>query len=941
VNAGDVARSGNLGPAELARSEASLRERLARLESIIEGSQLGTWEWNVQTDHFLVNERWAEMLGYRLAELPAHADTWRRLVAPEDRQEARRVLELHFAGKLPLYECEFRMRHRDGHWVWVQARARIASRTVDGKPLTMAGTQTDITPRKQAEEEARLALQQREVAQRRSAEIIATVDGIVWEADARTFRFTFVSAQAERMLGYPIASWLDDPSFWADHLHPDDRELAVAYCMACTQEMRDHHFDYRLRAADGRYLWMQDVVTVVAEAGRPVQLRGFMMDITARKSAEEALRTSQAFLSTIFQGCAVSVFVVEVSESGGYTYSAANSTHERLLGVKNEDLVGRSPADLVPLLGQEIVDFAISLYDRCVRERAPIESEFQVPDGQAAGWWFTRLTPLFDADGGRVVRLIGNGIPITSRKNAEEALRESEERLRLAVRASNVGLWDWDLSTHRVRYSREWKAQLGYEEDEIGEGFEEWQDRVHPDDLPGTLERVRRYLAAPVGGIEAELRLRHKDGTWRWIYTRSEVVCDEGGQPLRVLGCHVDVTERRMLEEQLRQSQRMDAIGQLAGGVAHDFNNLLTVIQGNGALLREEDEPLSAQQREALDELLQAAERAAALTRQLLTFSRRQRIEARALDLNAVVRDLCNMLQRLLGEDVRLQLELAPAALAIRADPSLLEQVLVNLAVNARDAMPSGGRLLVETRQVLIGPDDASAGPDAKPGPHALLRVADGGAGILPEHLPHIFEPFFTTKEVGKGTGLGLATVFGIVREHGGWVRVASELGRGTRFDVFIPLLAAQAAASDTDPLASGASAPSALHGGSETILVVEDEESVRRLVQRVLSGAGYHVFTAASGADALVLLGQGGLQVDLVLTDLIMPGGISGQELGRRLREGRPEQRILYMSGYPRENSARGGPDRLRLHPGASTLAKPFTPASLLDGVRECLAGR
>ena len=798
-----------LGPGpDSVRAEAALRERISRLESVIDGSHVGTWEWNVQTGQADINERWAEMLGYSLAELrPLDIGAWRRLMHPDDLKASNQQLELHFAGQLAQYDCECRMRHEDGHWVWVQSRGRISSRTVDGRPLMMSGIQSDISARKQAEAAAQQAQQQREIAQRRHAELIATVDGIVWEADAQTFRFSFVSTQAERILGYPVSRWLNEPTFWADRIHPDDLQFAVSYCVACTQEMRDHSFDYRMRAADGHYVWLQDVVTVLAEDGRPKQLRGIMVDITARK-------------------------------------------------------------------------------------------------------------------------------------NVENALRESEERLRLAVQASRVGLWDWDLETNRVRYSREWKAQLGYEEHEISDDFNEWQSRVHPDEVASALEEVQRYLAAPVGGLESELRMRHKDGSWRWIYTRAELIRDTAtGRPLRFLGCHLDVTERRLLEEQLRHSQRMDAIGQLAGGVAHDFNNLLTVIQGNASMLQDDAEPLTAQQDEAVSELLRATERAAALTRQLLTFSRRQRIEARPLDLNAVVRDLFSMLQHLLGEDVRLELALEPAALGVVADPGLLEQALVNLAVNARDAMPGGGQLLVETRRVELLAGDPDLAADARPGLHARLRVADTGCGIAPEHLPHIFEPFFTTKEVGKGTGLGLAMVFGIVRQHGGWLRVTSQVGSGSRFSVFLPAVQSHAAGSELSP-PTGAATPSPARGGTEAILLVEDEEPVRRLVQRVLSQAGYRVLTAESGRDALQLVEQGGLDVDLVLTDLIMPGGISGHDLGRRLRLRRPDQRLLYMSGYPRDGTARDDPE-LRQHAPTPTLAKPFTPASLLDSVRACLEAR
>ncbi|MEY2933958.1 MAG: hypothetical protein RL033_4707 [Pseudomonadota bacterium] len=924
--------------ADPSRGEEALRERIARLESIIEGSGVGTWEWNVQSGQVACNERWAEMLGCTLAQLqPLNASAWRALAHPEDLLECNRQLALHFSGALSRFDCECRIRHQDGHWVWVQTCGQLFSRTVDGLPLMMFGTQRDISARKQAEENARHAQEQRELAQRRRDEIIASVEGIVWEADAQTFRFSFVSPQAERLLGYPLSRWLEEPTFWADHIHPDDRQFALSYCADCTREMRDHRFDYRMQAADGRYLWLQDVVTVLVEDSQPKQLRGIMVDITARKRVEEALRTSEEFLTTIYRNSEIGIFVANVSESGGYTYSGVNPAHERLIGVANADVAGKSPQELLPYIGPEVVAYVEALYDQCVRERTPLESEFYVPGGLAQGWWLSRLTPLFDGEGGRVIRLIGSSMPIDSRKRAEEALRESEERLRLAVQASNVGLWDWELATNQVRYSREWKAQLGHEEHEISDDFSEWQRRVHPDDLAATMERVQHYLAEPRGAHEVEFRMRHKNGSWRWIYVRAELLCDPGGRPLRFLGCHLDVTERRLLEEQLRHSQRMEAVGQLAGGVAHDFNNLLTVIQGNAELLREEVELSPAERSETLSELSSATERAAVLTRQLLTFSRRQRLEARPLDLNAVVQNLFSMLQRLLGEDVRLRLDLAPTVAAVHADPGLLEQLLVNLAVNARDAMPGGGELLVETSQVQL---EASAPhpPETKPGPYARLRMTDSGTGIRPEHLSHIFEPFFTTKEVGKGTGLGLATVFGIVQQHGGSVRVTSELARGSCFEVLLPSATHDAASRASTPLPGPAVRSVPAPRGTEAILLVEDEEPVRRLVQRVLTQTGYRVFTAPSGSEALLLLQREALEVDLVLTDLIMPGGVSGQDLGRLLREQRPELKILYMSGYAGDIGARDVPARLRLPANARTLAKPFTPASLLDSVRACL---
>ena len=828
VKTGEPSRPGAPSPADAARVESALRERLSRLESSIDGGHVGIWEWNVQTGLVVCNDCWAMDLGYTPAELrPLSIETWRGLTQPDDLREHSRQLERHFAGELAQCDCEWRLRHRAGHWVWMHCRGRLVSRTVDGKPLMMAGVQIDISARKQADD----------------------------------------------------------------------------------------------------------------AAGQARERRASPLDSSARERTEGALRDSEAFLATIYQNSDIGIFVVEVAEDGEYTYSGVNPTYERLLAVKKDDVVGRKPRDLIGVIGLGAVEYIEDLYGRCVRARAPVESEFHAAVGPAQGWWLCRVTPLFAADGGRVTQLIGSSLPISSRKRAEEALRESEERLRLAVQASNVGLFDWELGSLKVRYSREWKAQLGYQEHEVGDGFDEWQSRLHPDDRPAALARLERYVVAPLGPYESEFRLRHKDGSWRWIYARGELMRDEKkGGAARLLGCHVDVTDRRSLEEQLRHSQRMDAVGQLAGGVAHDFNNLLTVIQGNATLLQDDAEPLSAEQQEAVAELLRATERAATLTRQLLTFSRRQRIDARRLDLNVVVRDSFSMLQRLLGEDIRLRLELEPTPLAIRADPGLLKQVLVNLAVNAREAMPSGGQLLVETHRVQLPQADVSDALEAKPGPYARLRVTDSGSGIMPEHLAHIFEPFFTTKEVGKGTGLGLATVFGIVRQHGGSVRVTSELERGSSFDVYLPELPSDSRDSDRHLFASAAATQSQARGGPEAILLVEDEESVRRLVQRVLREAGYRVLTAASGAEALSLLEEDDFAVDLVLTDLIMPGGISGQDLGRRVRELRPDQRILYMSGYPSDHAGHDVPDKLRLDAGARTLTKPFTPASLLDSVRACL---
>jgi signal transduction histidine kinase/ActR/RegA family two-component response regulator len=399
----------------------------------------------------------------------------------------------------------------------------------------------------------------------------------------------------------------------------------------------------------------------------------------------------------------------------------------------------------------------------------------------------------------------------------------------------------------------------------------------------------------------------------------------------RVYVSLVDVSARKHLEQQLLQSQKMDAVGQLAGGVAHDFNNLLTIIHGNVAVLQAEDVPPGLRD-EALDDIVKAADRASTLTRQLLTFSRRSIPQPRALDLNEIVTGLGKMLQRLVGEHVRVQLKLAPRPLLTRADAGMLDQVLMNLVVNARDALDEGGRVVIETSPASIGAHEVHQFDEVAPGPYVCVRVSDNGRGIPPDALPHIFEPFFTTKEHGKGTGLGLSTVFGIVKQHQGVVSVSSDVGVGTTVTILLPAIEGRSVT------AAGPSAQPEVRGGTESILVVEDEDQVRELVQRLLEMHGYRVTVVRNGVEALALLAQGDVAegFDLLLTDIIMPGGVSGRDLAQRLRQDRPHTRVVFMSGYTGELSR----DDLALVAGAGFLQKPFGRAALLECVRASLDG-
>jgi two-component system, cell cycle sensor histidine kinase and response regulator CckA len=381
--------------------------------------------------------------------------------------------------------------------------------------------------------------------------------------------------------------------------------------------------------------------------------------------------------------------------------------------------------------------------------------------------------------------------------------------------------------------------------------------------------------------------------------------------------------DKREQQEQLRQSQRLEAVGRLAAGIAHDFNNVLTIVRGNAELLTEDARP---DVRSAAAEIQEATDRAMALARQLLTFSRQQAMHEKPVDLNQVVGDFTRMLRRLLGKDIKLELRLAAALPMVSADTGMLEQILLNLAINARDAMPSGGKLCVETRAVDISVAGARGQAHAYPGQFSSLRVSDTGVGMSQEVLERVFEPFFSTKPLGQGTGLGLATVHGIVQQHRGWLDVSSRVGAGTSFEVFLPCVAAPAVPAQPERVATGVA--------SETILVVEDEEILRKLAGRVLERQGYRVLTAASGPEAHALWKDHGDRVDLVLTDLVLPEGETGRQLAEALTEQRPDLRVVYMSGYSPDFLSEG----FVLDAGYNFLQKPFPLSQLLETVRRRL---
>ena len=522
-----------------------------------------------------------------------------------------------------------------------------------------------------------------------------------------------------------------------------------------------------------------------------------------------------------------------------------------------------------------------------------------------------------------------------ARQAAERARRAEGEmltRYEVASRAASDAIGELDLATRRVKWSEAIESLQGGPIPGLETGLDWWEERVHPDDGDRLRRKARDVVERGQEKIEDEFRFRRADGSYARVVGRGYVVRDAGGRPQRVIGALLDVTRRRELEEELLQAHKMEAVGRLAGGVAHDFNNLITAILGCADLAAArtgDDERTTGYIRE----IRTAAGRAADLTRNLLAFSRRQVLHPEVISLNAVVADMETLLRRLIGEHIELVVRQSPDLDLVRVDKGQIGQVLLNLCLNGRDAMPQGGCLLIEVSSVTVGDDDPAYPKELRPGAYVVASVRDEGSGMDQATLRHVFEPFFTTKPAGEGTGLGLSSSYGIIRQSGGHIAVESEAARGSTFRVFLPR-------ADSPPASSAARLPSvaakhALPTGWETILLAEDDEAVRKLAALVLREHGFTVVEARNGSEALRFCRESGRVIDLLLTDVLMPD-LNGTELVALVEPIRPGLKVLYMSGYA------DGPvlEDLRRRDGV-LLLKPFTPEVMLRRVREILGPR
>jgi len=797
----------------------------------------------------------------------------------------------------------FWLRHkRDGAWVPVNL---TVTRLHTGQQTYGLATARDISERRQAH----ALLQQAEAELRR---VLASVTDCLWSAEvspAGQWAFLYMSPVVERITGRPPAFYFAAPNQWNATVHADDLARFEEAWARVWQGANVVDEEYRILHADGSVRWVRDSVAVTRSPDGRIRLDGVVTDVTERKRVDGALRESEARHRLLIEQMPAVVWTTDTAMRITSTVGAGLGT---LQAPPNRD----NGKTLMELVGKN--DF----------HEQPMAAHLRALQGEAVSYendflgrsWQAHVEPL--RDGSQIVGTIGCALDVTVQRQARDALRASEAKYRSLIENLTQSIFLKDRELRYVLANKPFCHSVGRSEADIV-GLDDLA--IYPPHLAEKYRATDRLVLQE--GRRMELEEQNLiDGRLRTVQKVKSPVLDEQGQVVGVLGIFWDVTDQRNLEAQLRQAHKMEAVGQLAGGIAHDFNNLLTGILGNLSLAiadLSDSHPL----REMLTNAEVATLRAAELTRQLLGFSRRTPLRSGPHDLHSSIDETVRLLRRTFDPRTRVEVQHAADLWPIQADASQMGQVLMNLCLNARDAMPEGGTLKLETSNAHIDSDAAARTIDGRAGDFVHLRVSDTGQGMVPGVQERIFEPFFTTKEPGKGTGLGLAMVFGIIKQHQGWIECKSDPGKGTVFDIYLPRALEPIAVPAPAPLADG------VRGGTETILLADDEEVVGRLALTILERLGYKVLSALDGAEAVDIYRQRAKDIDLVILDLAMPR-LSGADALRELRTINPAVSVLISSGYSSDED-------LRTVERAGVLgfiAKPYRAIDLARRVRAAL---
>jgi len=902
------------------RSEQSLENSRALLQSFVEHTPAAVAMLDKDLRYIAVSRRWVQDYELGAGDLigKRHYDVFPEI---RDMTQWHAVHQRCLAGAIERRDEDPLVR-ANGRTEWLRWEVR-PWRDEHGDIGGIIMFTEVITERKLAESR----LRESETLLRGLVET-SPIPMLVVTADADN-RVLLMNQQFTKTFGYSIQD-VPDISAWWVRAYPDlayrDR-VRASWSEAITEAERTNNQAIapvmaHVACKDGR---IRDLEVHMGRFGNRALV--VFSDLTERKHTEELLRQSEERYRLIVEN--QTEFIVKWLPDGTRTF--VNDSYCRTFGVTEQECVGTT---FFPLVAPEHRE-AIRRQTAALTPAAPQYTEEHLslmPDGRRWQQWTNR--GIFDASG-RLVEILSTGRDISERKEAEEKLRQSRMHLLASQHIARVGSWEMDLVSlddldrNPLRCSEECFRIFGLEPGAIEPTARVFVGLVHPDDRDGV--RTAAHLAVTERSLYSiDHRIVLASGDERVLHEQAEPVLDPvTGMLVKFVGTTQDITDRVRLEEQLRQSQKMQAIGQLAGGIAHDFNNLLTVINGHVEMMLEHlavEDPL----RGDLTSIRDAGQRAALLTRQLLLFSRKAVLEPRVLNCSDVVQRTSQMLRRLIREEIDISIVLSRSLDRVKADPSQIEQVIMNLSLNACDAMPRGGRLTIETRNVDVDADFCREHPEGTPGRYVQLVVSDTGFGMTPHVKAHLFEPFFTTKGPGRGTGLGLATVYGIVRERGGLVTVSSELNVGTTVNVFLPAI------DGLDPAMTADAAAHAPLRGNETVLVVEDDPGVRTITTLALKSYGYNVLEASDGAAAL-RVSTDREAIDLLVTDVVMPE-MSGRALADAVLRARPRCRVLFMSGYNEEMLADRATDKSEAD---AFIQKPFTPLALATKVREILDRR
>ncbi len=853
------------------------------------------------------NQAELDLLGYTAPDYVGHHIAEFHL----DRAAVDQLLARLRAGEI-VSEFPARLRCKDGavRAVLIDSSSyREGGRFVHSRCVTR-----DITAQRRTEEDLQRAQERLRLAARATQDLIWDWDldrgKVIWEGATDGF-----FAQPPGEYAAPAG---DHYGLWAERVHPDDLAVTEASSRAAFEsgaESWEH--EYRFRCADGSWARILERAFVVRNAqGKAIRAVGAIQDVTRRKESEEAAIRLAAIVASSTDA------IIGKTPDGVVT--SWNAAAQQIFGYAENEIVGRSIFLLIP---PELHPEERAVLERIRRgERVEFSETERIRKDGTRIYISVTVSPIRDSSG-VVIGASSIKRDVTERKRAAAEIARREERYRALVTATTSIVWTTDPEGRFIEPQPSWEEYTGQPWQEQ-EGFG-WLDALHPDDRESVLAswlraRDNRSIFEARGRVWMEEHRRY-----RHFITRAAPVLAVDGSVREWIGTVTDVEDRWVAEERLRQAERMESVGRLAGGIAHEANNQMTVVLGASEfLLRRLQVP---EAREDVEHIRRAAHRTAAITQQLLAFSRRQVLQPQIVDLNAVVTSLQPILQRALGELSRLVLRLAPDLGPVKADPGQLDQVLLNLTLNAKDAMPTGGVLTVETQNVIL--DKAyGVGKSVEtlvPGPYAMIMVGDTGRGMDRTTLGHIFEPFFTTKDVGEGTGLGLATVYGIVKQTGGFVWVYSEPGQGTAFKIYLPLFVSH-------PETTSVLIPTPAKGGSEVVILAEDEPSVRTILARSLREYGYTVLEAGDGAEALKLARQQLAPPALVIADVVMPG-MSGRELSDELTARWPGIPVLFTSGYTGIDAVSRG----LLREDRNFMQKPLEPEALARMVREMIDAR